>query len=317
MKKVLLIVFLISIILANWFMLSVPVNREGKVLAEELNNSLNSNKKTFSFLFIGMDKPRKNMARSDTIMLMNFNFTSNELTIVSIPRDTWVPVTTEEWSKINAAFAKGYRYGGITMAVAVINDALRRIFSVLPDKWVVLDVNGLIDLIDYIGGVKVYVEEDMDYDDNAQDLHIHLKKGEHILNGKEAMGFVRYRDKREGDLGRIRRQQYFLKQFIKTLMQPKNFFRIPMIVQKALSVIHTNMKASQIYYLLSQIKDYKSIKIKGYKLPGIAGIYKKQSIYLIDPDKAVKVIRRIEKNATCSIDFREDLLYFKSKIKPY
>jgi len=74
-----------------------------------------------------------------------------------------------------------------------------------------------------MGGLNVNVDENMDYDDNYGQLHIHLKKGEQYLTGSQVVGYVRFRHDAASDFGRVRRQQQVLKLIMDQLSEPQNW----------------------------------------------------------------------------------------------
>ena len=85
------------------------------------------------------------------------------------------------------------------------------------------------DLIDVLGGIDVYVEEDMDYDDEASGLSIHLKQGYQHLDGDAAQKYLRFKDEKLGDVGRIQRRQRFIKALYEKVLQLETIPKLPAI----------------------------------------------------------------------------------------
>lgn len=185
---------------------------------------------------------RRLIGRSDTIMVATFDPLLNRVEVLSIPRDTRAEIPGRGQDKINAATA----YGGASLGVSTLSQFLGVPFQ----HYVLLSVEGFADLVDMIGGIDVYVPYDMNYDDPAQDLSIHIKKGFQHLNGYQAMGFVRERyGDPEGDFGRIKRQQAFLKAVAEKMVQPANWKKVPQLVQQALKHVRTNLTLDEILTL--------------------------------------------------------------------
>ena len=105
-------------------------------------------------------------------MLGQYNPNTREVALMSIPRDTKVSGTID--GKINSAYASGYK------AEKTI-DKVKELTGIEPQYYVVFDTKVLRKVVDAVGGVEVDVPINMNYDDPAQDLYIHLKKGKQIF----------------------------------------------------------------------------------------------------------------------------------------
>lgn len=136
------------------------------------------------------DTVAKPAARSDMMMVARMDFTKHEITGVSIPRDTWcrMPEDTEV-HKINSY----YHNAEPGQESEAARKAVEYLIGVPIDKVIVIDFDKMQKLVDMLGGVDVNVPRQMDYDDNAGQLHIHLKPGPQKLTGYQAMGYVRFR----------------------------------------------------------------------------------------------------------------------------
>ncbi|MBT9258648.1 MAG: LCP family protein [Clostridiales bacterium] len=202
-----------------------------------------------SVLILGYDVElsptgRRLIGRSDTIMVATFDPLLKRVEVLSVPRDTRTEIPGRGQDKINAATA----YGGASLGVATLSQFLGVPFQ----HYVLVSVEGFADLVDMIGGIDVYVPYDMNYDDPAQDLSIHIKKGFQHLNGYQAMGFVRERyGDPEGDFGRVKRQQAFLKAVAEKMVQPSNWKNVPQLVKEALKHVRTNLTVDEILTLAS------------------------------------------------------------------
>ncbi|MGH8866463.1 MAG: LCP family protein [Actinomycetes bacterium] len=135
--------------------------------------------------------------RADTIMLMHTG--SNGTTLVSLPRDSYVPIPGEGHNKLNAAYA----FGGPQLLTKTVEN----VSGVRLDHYVEVDFRGFVDIVDAVGGVRVCPDTAI----SDKKAGINLRKGCQEVEGGNALGYVRarYSDPR-GDLGRVERQQEFL-----------------------------------------------------------------------------------------------------------
>ncbi|HVL37928.1 MAG TPA: LCP family protein [Fimbriimonadaceae bacterium] len=188
------------------------------------------NKDSLTLLLLGVDEDRsprtkqilKEQARSDMMLVARLDFKANQVTGVSIPRDTLLALPGYRTQKINAYHAIGGR--------ELAERAVEFLLGVGIDRTVVIDYKALQDMVDLVGGVEINVEKRLKYHDNWGDLHVDLKPGLQTLNGYQAMGYVRIR-KSDDDFHRQERQKQFLLAF-KEAMQ-KNVLVSPQVIQKA------------------------------------------------------------------------------------
>ncbi|GAX88857.1 LCP family protein [Effusibacillus lacus] len=159
-----------------------------------------------SFLILGIDTRTGESSRSDSILLAVLNPERPTVNVIPIPRDTYVHVPGHGPTKINHAFA----YGGTPLVKRTVEEWLQTPI----DHTVVVDFKGFEQLVDLLGGVRVNVEKKMDYDDPSDGTHIHLRAGDQVLNGKQALDYSRFRHDPEADTGRIRRQQQIVRALI-------------------------------------------------------------------------------------------------------
>jgi LCP family protein required for cell wall assembly len=136
--------------------------------------------------------------RTDTILLLH-DSASGPTVLVSLPRDSYVPIPGHGRNKLNAAYA----LGGPELLVQTVEDTT----GVHVDDYVEIGFGGFNQVVEAVGGVELCLDEPLQ-DERA---HIDLPAGCQVLGGADALGFVRarYTDPR-GDLGRVERQQEFL-----------------------------------------------------------------------------------------------------------
>lgn len=136
----------------------------------------------------------RNSARTDMMMVARMDFVNKTITGVSIPRDTWCQLPGDEEHKINAYYSIAPKGSEIELT----KKAVEFLIGVPIDKVIVMNFDKMQKFVDIIGGVNVTVPRQMDYDDYAGMLHVHLKPGFQKLDGYKAMGYVRFRHSNKG-----------------------------------------------------------------------------------------------------------------------
>ena len=131
-----------------------------------------------NILILGIDDGNEIGQRADTVLLMSLDNTSGDVRFLSIPRDTLVAIPGRRQPEtINNA----YYYGG----AALTQQTVSALLGVTVHDYITLDTKALAEVIDTLGGIDLYIEGDMDYEDPEADLSIHFKKGYQHLNGDE------------------------------------------------------------------------------------------------------------------------------------
>lgn len=212
--------------------------------------------------------------RTDTLLLAQVR-PDGTVKLLSIPRDSWVPIVGWRGSslgKVNSA----NMHGGPEM----VKKTVQGLTGIQPDGYVFLTLNALRAVIEAAGGVTVDVPKRMKYDDNAGNLHIDLQPGVQHLNGEQAEDFLRFRHDDLGDIGRVARQQAFLASLSQRLRSPVNAWRLPRVV----AALHANTKSDltrdQMGELLGAV--LKGPKINSYTVPGDFGWAGSTSIWAVD-----------------------------------
>lgn len=209
--------------------------------------------------------------RTDSILLAHVDPIRYKIKILSIPRDTYANIPGYGHQKINAAHA----YGGINLTKQTISD----LTNTKIDYYLEFNPSFIKKLVDLLGGVSLYVEKDMSYVDHAQNLNINLKQGWQKLSGKQAHGYIRFRYDAEGDWGRMRRQQQFLKALSQALVKPTNIAKLPFTIFSVLKEVKTDLPLPYAIRLANSVrmltaKDIKTDTSTGEEtsLPGAGSV---------------------------------------------
>ncbi|TFB09159.1 LytR family transcriptional regulator [Candidatus Atribacteria bacterium MT.SAG.1] len=206
-----------------------------------------------NILIVGCDVI-ENHGRADTIVFLSISPKTKDVLILSIPRDTRVEIPGRGMDKINHAYA----FGGEKLISKTVSSFL----DVPIHFYAVADFNGFVNIIDELGGVEIDVEKEMHYVDKAGGVEINLYPGKQILDGKKSLQYIRFRNDKLGDLGRIKRQQKLALAVIKKMMNFDSITKIPQISEEIKRYIETNIKVQDAIALANLFKGVNQEKFK-------------------------------------------------------
>ncbi|WP_166245594.1 LCP family protein [Paenibacillus turpanensis] len=199
--------------------------------------------------------------RSDTMMVVSVDPVSKNGHIFSILRDTYVHIPDHGKDRANAALA----IGGPELAMRTVGDLLG-----LPIQYYVYtDFEGFVALVDSIGGIDFEVEKNMKYISRADgpDYDINLKKGMQHLDGKQALGYVRFRHDALSDFARTERQRNFMQAIGEKMQQTSSLIKLPYILSKIDPYIETNLTVSEMAKLAALGFEVKAGTIGSSQIP--------------------------------------------------
>jgi len=237
---------------------AIPGLTNEKTYSKELVSKGSKN-----ILFIGSDKVS---GLYDTIGILSIDKENEKLKLIMIPRDLYInynekvrhylsihgKANNPAFYKINAAHNIGpyLKYDGKfePYSMNFLADVIKEKFGIVVDDYVRINTEGFVELVDLFGGVEIDVPYDMHYDDPFQDLSIHISKGKQKLNGKQAEGFVRFRQGYNengeliqiGDIERKNNQIKFIKAFINQHGTIANIDKVPELTK----TLNKNLKHS-------------------------------------------------------------------------
>lgn len=244
----------------------------------------------FTCLFMG-----RNAHLTDFMMLAQYNPNTREVSLMSIPRDTYVGTSSVD-GKINSIYM--YKYP------EKVVKAVEEITGVDIQHYLIFNAKILRNIVNELGGVTVTVPFNMNYDDPDQNLYIHLKKGTQRLSGAQAEQFVRFRKNNNGggyangDVGRIATQQKFIKAMISEVLKVENIGKIGNLVKIALNGTDTDLTLDVLQEYLDDVVTFKKDRVRIETLPGV-GKYGKgpdgltRSFFYHDPEKTKEVVKEL------------------------
>lgn len=273
--------FFLSIIIFSIGYIGIMfMDNTSNILSDEDSESVN-------FLLLGIDSQdvsKNGNTRSDTIMLFNVNKDTGEINILSIPRDTRVSIEGRKYQeKINHSFA----YGGPDLVLSTASNLL----GIDIEYYVVADYNFVKQFVDLIGGVEMDVPVDMQYTDST--IKIDLEAGNQVLNGDQALQYLRFRGYPTADIGRVGAQQKFMKAMISQAITPKNIIKVPQMLGAYNNNIETNMPSSIVAKYGLRAGKYDLANINAVTLPGEPAYINGVSYYIHYEEQTKSIVQEI------------------------
>lgn len=228
---------------------------------------------------------------SDTIIVCSYDPKTQEASMLSIPRDTFIgdsQYNASAYDKINSLYNNG---NDPEKTIEAVN----KITGLNIEYYVLIDTKALVELVDTIGGVEFNVPMDMKYDDNKQDLHIDLKEGWQKLNGDQVEQLVRFRHNANGstysyeygmeDFGRMKTQREVIKAIAKQTVQFKNVKEVGKLVDIVEKYVQTNMDLQILKDYIPYAVNMNTDNIKAEQLPGEPKYINGISFFLHDEEE--------------------------------
>ena len=210
-----------------------------------------------NILILGVDDSERQEA--DTILVLSFANDTGKSRIIGIPRDTWIATRTR-----SGKIGELYGWGGANVLVREVS----KLLGISIHQYIIIDMTTFADLIDVLGGLDIYVEENMDYDDEVAGLSIHIPQGYQHLSGEEVQKYLRYRDDKLGDVGRVQRQQKFIKALYAKVLQLDTIPKLPAIADIFRNRMDTSAEIFDSAHLANVLRRMSSDPPATLLLPG-------------------------------------------------
>ena len=261
--------------------------------------SSGTSRSSLSVLIVGLDNVDGG-SRTDAIALAIFDAENKALRIASSPRDSRVYIPGRSWDKINHA----YVYGGIKL----LRETLVNLTGIPIDYFVKVNYQSFPRIIDAIGGIDIYVDKNLHYNDYSGKLFINIKKGQQHMDGKTALGYVRFRHDPLGDIGRVQRQQKFIDIVIKKLKSPMIITKIPALVNEVMDAVDTDLAPLEALKLMQFANSLPPDRIKMFMAPGRSGSYKSISYWILDNNAfSLQLSAKLPPSEEFSLEEKEEL----------
>ena len=239
--------------------------------------------KRVNILLLGIDERENEPARSDTIILASLFPEERQVKLLSIPRDTRLLIPGYGNDKINHAHV----YGGINLVKSSVEE-----FTGIPvDYYVETNFNGFINMIDILGGVTINVEKKMYFPEE----NIDLEPGLQTLNGYDSLAYVRYRGDGMGDIGRISRQQNFLKVLAENTLRTSTILKIPDLIDEMKDYVRTDLSIVDMLNYANRFSKMDPADLEVYQVPGFNGMQNDVSYWIPDLNATKKIAEKMKK----------------------
>ena len=238
----------------------VIVSKEKRMKKSDVSKSENESSgksvnEPFTILLMGIDSTdevltKNAIANGDTLILITFNPKTLNATMLSIPRDSYVPIAC--WSdKAENKITHAAGYGTDCMM-----NTIEEYFDVNIDYYAKINFKGLVKLVDAVGGVDVDVPKRLCTDDSSRKKEICIDEGRQHLNGEEALVYARNRKQlANGDFGRAEHQQEIIKALMNKIKTVKDVSTFTKILDTVSDSIDTNLTTGQILSFYNVGKD--------------------------------------------------------------
>ena len=237
------------------------IGEESKVMKKaatskiETASSGKSVTEPFTILLMGVDTEwevldKNEIAHGDTLILITFNPKTLNATMLSFPRDSYVPISC--WSgRPENKITHAAMYGNDCM-ISTIEDYL----ETKIDYYVKINFKGLVKLVDAVGGVEVDVPQVLCTDDSNRGAEYCIQPGLQVLNGEGALVYARDRkDLEEGDFGRAKHQQELIMLLINKMKEVNDIKTFMSILNTVSNSMDTNLTTKQILSFYNIAKD--------------------------------------------------------------
>jgi len=193
-------------------------------------------------LLLGIDTRGEEKARTDTIMIAQYDPKNETAKLVSLMRDIYVEIPGYQNYKINTAYFLG--------GPELLRQTILHNFGIDLHYYAIVDFKGFETLIDTLApnGIEIEVEKEM-----SEYIDVTLYPGVQKLNGKELLGYARFRQDAEGDFGRVRRQQKVIKTLRDELISFNGITKLPKLVGTVQPYLDTNISRLEMMGVLKDL----------------------------------------------------------------
>ncbi|WP_394121673.1 LCP family protein [Planococcus donghaensis] len=195
-----------------------------------------------NILVLGVDSRGEEQSRTDTMMLVTHDKVNDEIKLTSFMRDIYADIPGYQSYKLNTA----YYLGGVDL----LADTLRNMFGVEIHHYALIDFTSFESLVDIAApnGVEIDVEKAM-----SEKIGVSLTPGVQKLNGKELLGYARFRSDNEGDFGRVRRQQQVIASMKDELVSISSIPKFPKLAGALQGYVQTDMPLTDQVKLATEL----------------------------------------------------------------
>ena len=252
-----------------------PLEREGTSLSSSQAPGAEGEDGRLNVLVCGVDDTQY---LTDVILLASLGEETGEVSVLQIPRDTYVGDRVET-GKINALY--GQKDGGIQ----ALEEAVEELTGLPVDRYVTVTLEGVEAIVDDLGGIPMTLAQPIDYLPGKS-----LSAGDHLLTGEEALWLIRYREGyATGDIGRLETQKAFLTAALEAVHEKGRRQALEALV-RSYSQVKTDMPLAQMVSVGRRVFDLGTQSISFYLVPGEGAMVDGYAVYLPDRDALSRLI---------------------------
>lgn len=265
---------------------------DGSVVPPEDTEMLNRREGVYTFLMVGTNNTG---GTTDALILAIYDTVNDQISCLSIPRDIAVDVPWD-FKKIGSVYYASPTRGG---GMEGLKTQVSQLTGIYPDYSFVVDLEAVAQIVDALGGVEFDVPLDMDYDDEWQDLHIHLSEGRQTLDGEAAAGLIRWRRSNNGpgypdsDIGRITTQQSFLEALARKCLSLESWSQVLSLTDIFMGSVETDLSTGNLLWFAQQAMDLDETNLQFFTVPGDMFVYAEGTSYsFADPEAMVELVNQ-------------------------
>ena len=208
-------------------------------------------------LLMGVDaRPEEERSRTDSIMVAQYDPKEGTAKLISIMRDIYTEIPGYKNYKLNTAFYLG--------GPELLRETLKNDFDLDIEYYALIDFTGFERMVDALApkGIEIDVEKKM-----SAHIGVSLEPGLQRLNGKELLGYARFRKDAEADFGRVRRQQQVMNALKDELLSASGVVKLPKLVGIAQPYIQTNLQGADLLEVMQSVVMHRPETIDTLTIP--------------------------------------------------
>jgi polyisoprenyl-teichoic acid--peptidoglycan teichoic acid transferase len=287
MNLIPMIVALLGIMAAGFFWYNGFIGG-GKMFGwDDVLNSPNGLQNRVSVLLIGADqRPDQIKFNTDSLILASVDIKTEQISLLSIPRDTRVALSGHGYLKINEIAA--------LTDLPTLQKNVEQLTGVTLVGYAQTNFAGFKKIIDTLGGITVDVEKDMYYETgDPEDGYINLQKGIQRLDGSQALQYARFRHDALADISRTARQQVVLKAVAKEMFRLSTLPKLPFLIPELMEAVNTNLSAKDVFTLAKVAVGFDSANVISQTLPGAFLDIDGVSYWRVNPIEVKEVVKNL------------------------
>ena len=239
---------------------------------------------------------------TDTIIIASYNPQTQQASLLSIPRDTYVGKRDKNSATQN--YLASYKMNAVYRNGENLEETIECVSNLTGiniDNYILVNTDAIIEIVDAIGGVWFNVPIDMNYDDTNQDLHIHLQAGEQLIDGAKAEQLLRFRHNQDwtsypeeygdNDIGRMRTQREFIQETLKQLLKIESVTKVLNLLEIISNNVRSDLDFQTLKYYIPYAFKFNTSNIISDILPGESEQCNGIWIYTADKNKTKQIVQ--------------------------